>query len=286
MKKVLLQMDIDNQPSSFDSIVAIDSDVDHLLRYSNVTVENVEALVHGAMFTRGGKSLANTAIFVGGTNVENAQKLTEKINKTFFGPVRVSVMMDANGCNTTASAAVLCAEKHLDLKSQEIMVLGGTGPVGQRIAHLCALQQANVSIVSRSIDNASAICNQLKQTIGNATLQPVQSGSDEYVSALSRSNAVFSAGAAGVELLNNDDWQHLENCQVVIDLNAVPPVGVHGIDPMDKAETRNGLLCYGAIGVGGFKMKIHRQSIKSLFDTNDAVLDIEQIYAVGKDLAE
>ena len=59
--------DSDTQPSSFDSVVAIDAGVDQLLRYSQVEVDGV-VHSHGAMFTRGGDDL-RTAIFIGGSRV-------------------------------------------------------------------------------------------------------------------------------------------------------------------------------------------------------------------------
>ena len=40
-KRILIQLDSDPQPSSFDSVVAIDSGVDHLLRYGQVQVSGV-----------------------------------------------------------------------------------------------------------------------------------------------------------------------------------------------------------------------------------------------------
>ena len=36
-----------------------------------------------------------------------------QVTACFFGPMRVSVMFDANGANTTAAAAVLAAAQHL-----------------------------------------------------------------------------------------------------------------------------------------------------------------------------
>ena len=52
--------------------------------------------------------------------------------------MRVSVMMDSNGCNTTAAAAVVAAKKHVPLNGSTALVLGGTGPVGLRVAQLLA----------------------------------------------------------------------------------------------------------------------------------------------------
>ena len=76
----------------------------------------------------------------------------------------------------------------------------------------------------------------------------------------------------------------MKHLQVAIDLGAVPPVGLEGIDPMDKANDRDGMIVYGAIGVGGTKMKIHKAAIRQLFNANDQVLDAEEIYRIGQQL--
>ncbi len=70
-KRILIQLDGDSHPSSFDSVVAIDAGVDHLLRYQDVQVTSVVPIVHGAMFTRGGDALRHTAIFIGGSDVDD-----------------------------------------------------------------------------------------------------------------------------------------------------------------------------------------------------------------------
>jgi hypothetical protein len=72
---------------------------------------------------------------------------------------------------------------------------------------------------------------------------------------------------------------------VAIDLNAVPPAGLAGIEVMDKGVERHGAVCYGAIGVGGTKMKIHKACVARLFESNDQVLDTERIYQIGEALA-
>jgi hypothetical protein len=43
-------------------------------------------------------------------------------------------------------------------------------------------------------------------------------------------------------------------------------------------------VAFGALGIGGLKMKIHRASVARLFEQNDLVLDVEEIYAIGKAL--
>src|SRR4051812_21307842 len=94
--KILLQLDSDPQPSVFDAVVAVDAGVDKLLQYGGVEPVNVRDLVHGAMFTRGPQDLNHTAIFIGGSNVATGEALLKKVTGCFFGPMRVSVVLDAN----------------------------------------------------------------------------------------------------------------------------------------------------------------------------------------------
>jgi len=285
MKKILIQFDTDAQPSTFDRVVAVDADVDHLFSYGGVTPETVEGLVHGAMFTRGPKDLAHTAIFIGGGNVAVGEKLLKKVTKTFFGPVRVSVMMDSNGSNTTAAAAVLCAAKHLDLKGTTALVLAGTGPVGHRAAQLLAAQGATVRVGSRTKEKAEQTCAAIASVLPEAKLSPVATGSPAELTAACRDVAVIiAAGAAGAELLPTEARKEIATLRVAIDLNAVPPAGIAGIEVMDKATERDGVICYGAIGVGGLKMKIHKAAIRKLFESNDQVLDTTAIFGIGAEL--
>ena len=106
MKKLLLQLDTSPLPSVFDRVVAHDGGADDVMSYGGVTPETVRDLVHGAIFTRGPKDLHHTAIFVGGTDMAAGERLFAAVRKAFFGPMRVSVMLDSNGSNTTAVAAV------------------------------------------------------------------------------------------------------------------------------------------------------------------------------------
>lgn len=284
--RILLQIDNDPQPSSFDSVVAIDAGAEQLLRYGNVQPDSVVSLVHGAMFTRGGEDLRSTAIFIGGSNVKAAEELMATVAKTFFGPVRVSVMLDANGCNTTASAAVVAAARHIDLRNAQAVVLGGTGPVGQRVAQLLAHDGARVTISSRSAERAEQACNEVREKLDGT--QQLTAVSSEQIKAdlsiLEQQQIVIACGAAGIELLSKEQIEELPNLCVAIDLNAVPPAGLGGIAVTDKAQPIGSGVGYGAIGVGGLKMKTHRAAIQALFESNDQRLDAIEIYGIAKNI--
>jgi hypothetical protein len=284
--KILIQLDSDPHPSVFDAVVATDSSVDRLLQYGGVEPADVRDLVHGAIFTRGPQELVNTAIFIGGSNVKAGEELLTQVKCAFFGPMRVSVLLDANGANTTAAAAVLAAAKHADLKGATATVLGGTGPVGQRAARLLARQGAHVRVGSRTIDRARETCCQIAEHLPEANLTPLKSAAaSEVAAALDGAQIVIAAGAAGAELVPVEIRRAAASLRVAIDLNAVPPAGIAGVEAMDKAKDRDGLVCYGAIGVGGTKMKIHRAAIQKLFTANNLVLDADEVFQIGQEMS-
>lgn len=283
-KKILLQIDTDKHVSVFDSVVAVDSGIDQLLTQADVSESDLEGLVHGTMFTRGPQDLLNTAIFFGGSNVQHTERLVKKAKSTFFGPMRVSIMSDPNGSNTTAAAAVLCALKHSD-SFGKVTVLAGTGAVGQRIARLISPFAEQVLVCSRKLEKAESISRDIASSINCTNLTPCKTADNAEVQiALHGSELVFAAGAAGIELAGSGWMDTHDSIQVAVDINAVAPAGLHGIEVMDKGIERAGKICYGAIGVGGLKMKIHKQCIGSLFESNDKNLETNEIFEVGRSL--
>lgn len=286
VKTILAQFDTDLLPSSFDRVVAVDSAVDEIFSYGGVTPDNVTGLVHGLIFTRGPSDLKNSAVFIGGSDVAAGDTLLKKVSKTFFGPMRVSVMMDSNGCNTTAAAAIASARKHMNLAGCKAIVLGATGPVGLRAAELLALEKADVTLVSRTLDRAEAACESIRIKVADAQVTAA-SGSQpsEFESLCQNKTIIVAAGAAGVCFLETGSLGKIAGLKLTIDLNAVPPVGIADIGVMDKAVEKSGVICYGALGVGGLKMKVHKKAIATLFETNDRVLETRAIYALALQVA-
>lgn len=283
-RKILIQLDSDPQPSVFDRVVAVDAGADEIFAYGNVKPEQVQGLVHGAIFTRGARDLKSTAIFIGGSDVAAGAKLLQEARKHMlprFG-LSVSVMLDANGANTTAAAAVRAAGRHLDLKNVPALVLGGTGPVGQRVARLLARAGARVVVGSRQEARAAEVCVDIVSHVAGADVRPAGTGSAESLArALDGKTLVIAAGAAGIVLLPAAVRKSLPGLKVAIDLNAVPPLGIEGIEATDKGAQHDGVIGYGALGVGGTKMKIHKAALARLFEDNQLVLDAEEIFAMA-----
>jgi hypothetical protein len=284
MKRILLQLDSDPVASVFDAITAYDAGADLVLQYGGLTPEEVRDLVYGAIFTRGVEDLKNSAVFVGGSSVETGEKMLKVVKKSFLGPLQVSVMLDANGCNTTAAAAVAKILSQGELAGKKVAILAGTGPVGLRAAAMLAQEGAQVVISSRKMERAEAAGASIKERFGLEVGAGAAFDEDSTRDLLNGAYAVLCTGAAGITLLTERIWVEHPSLLVLADVNAVPPLGIEGIKPTWNGKERHGKTVFGALGIGGLKMKIHRASVARLFDQNDLVLDAEEIFAVARDL--
>ena len=283
MKKILIQIESDPKTSVFDQITAYDAGVDQMLPYGGVELEDVANLVYGAIFTRGGEELRNTAIFIGGTNVPTGEEIMKKTLATFFGDFRVSVMLDANGCNTTAAALVHKIAHGRDLRAKKALVAAGTGPVGIRVATLLAQEGCEVYLSSRDLSRAREVCRHVEENTGTK-LMPLQvvSPEDMNKALVQGINIVACCGAPGVHLLDQSLWSPARTLEIIADLNAVAPLGVEGMKVTDNGKEREGKIFYGAIAIGNLKMKVHRAAVQALFERNDRVLDVAEIYDLAK----
>jgi hypothetical protein len=288
MKKVLLQLDTDEHPSPFDAIVAQDADVDVLLSHGGVRPEAVRALVQDAFFTRGPDDLKNTAVWVGGKDVATGEQIFDQAQKAFFGPFRVSVMLDSNGCNTTAATTIARIAKAYDLGGKRAVVLG-LGAVGLRSATLLAQEGCEVTVSAvppdlfgddrpyhrpRGLSVAERLGLDIREPADRSELEATLDGVQ----------IALAAGPAGVELLRRDAWAGAASVELLADYNAAEPLGIEGTKATDDLADHDGKLVLGALAIGGPKMKVHKACVRRLFQSNDQVLDTDAVYAVAKEL--
>src|ERR1700721_1436136 len=282
MKKLLYQFDTDTHPSVFDNVVGYDGGADHISAYGGVNAANVGALVEGAMFTRSPKDKKNTAIFIGGSNMPQGEAVLAATRAKFFAKFRVSVMFDCNGSNTTAAAAVAWLAHGRSLQGKRAVVLAGSGPVGQRAAMLLAREGANVAVTCRKRVVVQAACNAIKARFG-ITVEAIQAASNaERAAAIQDAHIVLATGASGVTLLDAKQWQENPSLELIADAHASPPAGIEGVGASDRGTSRHGKILFGALGFGALKLAVHRACIARLFEQNDLVLDVEEIYAIAK----
>ena len=245
----------------------------HVFSYGGVTPQNVMPLVHGCIFTPRAERPEPHRDLRRRVGRRGRRSGTARSASTHpqYG-LSVSLMLDSNGSNTTAAAAVRAAGRHLDLSSVKSLVLGATGPVGQRVVRLLARNGGHVRVGSRLKDKAEAICAVVRAHVPGAKLEAVGvSSSSDGPAALDGRDLVVAAGAAGTVLLPKKIRETCKTLKVAIDLNGVPPVGSR-IEPNDKEPSTVASLLR-AFGVGGVKMRSAKAAIAKLFRREQCHLD-------------
>ena len=286
MKKVLLQLDTDQHPSPFDAIVAHDAGVDVLLSHGGVAPDAVRDLVQGAFFTRAPGD-SSMAVWVGGSDVGEGEKLLDEVQATYFGPFRLSAMLDSDGCNTTAATAIAMIAKDRDLGGRRAVILG-VGPVGLRSATLLA--QEGCEVLATSIPADVLDTDSYHRPRGLAAAERLGIDAREVAdraemeATLEGANIVLAAGPAGVELLSREVWSGNPTIELLADYNAAEPLGIEGMEAGDDLVERDGKLVLGALGIGGQKMKTHKACVRRLFERNDLVLNADGVYAVAREI--
>jgi ribulose 1,5-bisphosphate synthetase/thiazole synthase len=285
MRKLLLQLDSSRLPSVFDQVVAYDAGADVVMSYGGVTEGDVRDLIHGCIFTRGPKDLHNTAVWIGGSNMSAGEQLLAMAQDALFTPFCVSIMLDSNGSNTTAVAAVVRIEETLgDMHGKKVLILAGTGPVGQRAAGLLAKDGARVTITSRKPEQGEK-ARQFISARFNVQVEAVTLNDPSKLPELCHGvEVLLNSGPAGVQMVPKSAWTGVKTLKVAVDLNAVPPLGIEGIDVSDAGVKKNGVVVFGAFGVGNFKTKLHKACVAKLFTRNDLVLDAEAIAEIAREL--
>jgi methylenetetrahydrofolate/methylenetetrahydromethanopterin dehydrogenase (NADP+) len=288
VKKVLLQLDTEEHPSPFDAIVAYDAGVDVLLSHSGVKAESARALAQDAFFTRGPGDLNTMAVWVGGKDVSAGEEIFAQVQKAFFGPFRVSVMLDSNGCNTTAATTIARIAKERSLDGDRAVVIG-LGAVGLRSAVLLRNEGCEVTLTPLSPDlfgddrpyrRPRGV--EVAQRLGFEVGEPKDRA--ELEASLDGAQLVLSAGPAGVEVLRRDFWAQHPTIELLADYNAAEPLGIEDTKATDDLVDHDGKLVLGALAIGGPKMKVHKTCVRRLFESNEAVLDTDAVYAIAKEL--
>ena len=285
MRKLLLQLDSSRLPSVFDRVVAYDGGADEVMSYGGIGEADVRDLIHGCIFTRGPKDLRHTAVFVGGTDMAAGEQLLAAARQAFFGPFTVSLMLDSNGSNTTAVAAVTKLLRAAgDVRGKRAVVIAGTGPVGLRAAGLLAQAGGEVVITSRKPEAGERARDLVVKRFGGTVRATTVHDPSEVAQVLEGAALVLNAGPSGVMLVPRSAWAKRTGLRVAADVNAVPPLGIEGIETLDDGVTKEGVICFGALAIGNLKMKLHKACIARLFQRNDLVLDAETIADVAREL--
>ena len=271
---LLFYLDTDTKASPFDICMAYDVGYDAVIPYENVTPEDANILVQDALLSRGPKGVKHTAFLIGGKNAERAEDVFTAVKNAMFPPFKTSIIVDPAGAYTTAAAMVAKAESALvssklgELKDKTCAILG-TGSVGQIAAVLLAKLGCKVTIASlnpKRVDgkeHAENIARLLAKDHGvqvEGVFAPTPAAKIEV---LKKADVIMVAGIRGVRLLDKDMLNEVKHIKVILDINAVPPFGVEGIELKDDMrEMMPGIFTIGALTVGDLKHKLEKEILR------------------------
>jgi hypothetical protein len=133
-----------------------------------------------------------------------------------------------------------------------------------RAAGLLAKAGADVTLTSRK-PAAPERLDAIVKRFGGSVRATAMADSSQAPAVLDGADLILNTGPAGVRLVERAGWAGRAGLRAAADLNAVPPVGIDGIEATDDGAQREGVTVFGALGVGKLKMKIHKACIARLF---------------------
>lgn len=266
------------QMSPFDVNMAADAGYQVITPYCHVTREGITSLVQDAIFSRGPKGAARTGLFIGGRDVLLADEMLQLARKAMMPPFAVSLCADPSGAYTTAAAMVACTEAALlkegGLAGKQVLLLGGTGPVGRVAAVLCARHGARAVLGSRKEASAKQEAAATAARFG-VSLQGAATGSpQELRAALAEADVVMAVAAPGVQVAGQEDLAAARQLKVAVDINAVPPSGLAGVGAKDDGQPLEGTgaVAIGALAVGNVKYQVQHRLLTRMRESGQPVV--------------
>jgi len=293
---LLFYLDTDERASPFDICMAYDAGFNAVIPYANVTPEDAEKIVQDTVFSRGPKAVKHTCFFVGGRNAEKAEKVLGAVGNAMFSPFKANIIIDPGGAYTTAAAMVAKVENALsshklgDLSSKTCAVLG-TGAVGQIAAVLLAKLGCNVMIASlnpkrtNGKEYAQKIAGLLTEKYGVNVSGVFAPTPTEKLEILKKADVVFCAATRGARIIEKKSLGKLKLMKVLVDTNAVPPLGIEGIELNDDMrEMALGIFAIGALAVGELKHKLEKEILREARDNGKDVYSYNHALQLARKL--
>ncbi|HEX7888139.1 MAG TPA: NAD(P)-dependent methylenetetrahydromethanopterin dehydrogenase [Ramlibacter sp.] len=269
------------QVSPFDVNMAADAGYQLAVPYCHVTPEGIAGLTQDAIFSRGPKGAARTGLFIGGRDVLVADDMLERARNAMIPPFAVSLCADPSGAYTTAAALVAYTEAALGATSDgglagtQVLLLGGTGPVGRIAAVLCARRGAHALLGSHRGATAAGEAAAATGARFGVSLQGVSTATaDALRTALSEADVAMGVAGAGVQVASEADLEAAMRLRVAVDINAVPPAGLAGVGAMDDGKPLAGTsaVAIGALAVGNVKYQVQHRLLSRMRESERPVV--------------
>jgi len=293
---LLFYLDTDERASPFDICMAYDAGYNAVIPYDDVTTEDAEKIVQDTIFSRGPKAVKHTCFFIGGRQAEKAEEVLRVVKDAMFPPFQANVIIDPGGAYTTAAAMVAKVEDALlshklgDLRDKSCAVLG-TGAVGRIAAVLLAKLGCEVMIASLNLKRvdgkeyaqkiARSLADRHKVNV-SGVFAPT---SVEKLEIIKKADVVFCAATRGARIIEKGLLKELKLMKVLVDINAIPPLGIEGIELKDDMrEITPGIFGIGALAIGDLKHKLEKEILRKARDNGKEVYNYNQALQLARKL--
>jgi methylene-tetrahydromethanopterin dehydrogenase len=295
---LLFYIDTDVKASPFDICMAYDVGYDAVIPYENVNPEDARNITQDALLSRGPKGVKHTAFMIGGKNAERSEEVFQAVKDSMFPPFKTSIIIDPAGAYTTAAAMVAKAENALvanklgELKDKTCAIMG-TGAVGQIAAVLLAKIGCKVMIASLNPkradgkEHAESIGKLLAKDHGvqvQGIFAPTPASKIEIIQ---KADVIMCAGVKGVRIIDKEMLKDVKHMKLLIDINAVPPFGVEGIELKDDMkEMLPGIFVIGALSVGDLKHKVEKEMLRDARSNGKEVYNFNVALPMARKMLE
>lgn len=279
--------------SPFDVNMAYDAGWTAAIPYASVQLDEIATLVQDTIFSRGPKGVKRTGVFIGGRDLNLAMDMLAAAKNAMFPPFQLSLFADPSGAFTSAAAMVATVERRLStvhgatLADKQVLVLGGTGPVGAAAAVLAARAGARVLISGREIGKAERVAQACNERYGSGAT-PIEGRADKQkAEIIQETDVVFATAKAGVEVLSAGLVAAAPRLLAAADVNAVPPAGIAGLGVQDDGVplpgSSSGAVGIGALVLGNVKYQTQHRLLQLMRESDEPLcLAFEQAFEVAR----
>ena len=279
--------------SPFDVNMAYDAGFEKIMPYTNVALNEIEALTQDAMFSRSPSGIKREALFFGGRDIHVALEMQKTAVMSMFTPFEMSTMTDPSGAFTTAAAMIAKIDAHFKannqtLSQQTIAIFGSSGTVGSTAALIAVAQGATVHLVAhKDMAQMQAYADSLHEKYGFNLVVVDGTNDAAKTQVLNVATVAICAALAGLRVLETAHFAQSKTLRVIADVNAVAPSGAAGVEVMSDgaliAETN--IHGFGALMIGQLKYKTQQKLLQNMLASDIPLhVDFNDAFEVARDL--
>jgi methylene-tetrahydromethanopterin dehydrogenase len=280
--------------SPFDINMAVDAGF-VTASYTNLALKDVAALTQDAMFSRPPPDAAKTCLFIGGRDALLALDMAAAAKSALFPPFEISIFADPSGAFTTAAAMIACVERQLKahqatIAGARVAVFGAKGIVGGICGLIAAEAGAQVTLVAHDQSGVvPAKAAEFEKRFKHRFAVADGSTSAGCMAVLADCDVVLATGRAGVRILSATELRVAKRLKVAADVNAVPPLGIEGVDVKADGAPIAGTpgVGIGALAIGNIKFRVQHRLLQRVFEANKAqFFDFRDAYRTALELVQ